>query len=103
MLFYFRVDAVTQTQKTRQKSNTANPLFQEILIFSLEQKDLVEAKLKVCVWNKDAIVQDDFLGEIILELYREEVNGGVAAWHKLNPQVNFHVPKSTCFKFITCL
>ena len=74
-------------QKTRQKADTANPLFQEILTFDLIQADLVDAKLRVSVWNKDSVARNDFLGEAVLELYKEEVNGGVAVWHKLKPKV----------------
>ena len=74
--------------KTRTKPNTQNPLFQEILTFDLLQADLVDAKLQIDVWNKDSISKDDFLGEVVLELFKEEVNGGLAVWHKLKPQVN---------------
>ena len=55
------------------------------------QADLVDAKLIIDVWNKDNISKDDFLGEVILELYKEEVNGGVAIWHKLKPHVSCYV------------
>ena len=74
-------------QKTRAKPNTASPHFQEILMFSLNKRDLVDAKLRVSIWNKDSISQNDFLGEAILSLYKEEVNGGVATWHRLQPEV----------------
>lgn len=93
-LFYFIYrlgDQATQINKTTTKPGTQNPLFQEILTFDLVQADLVDAKLIIGVWNKDSISQDDFLGETILKLYREEVNGGVAMWHKLKPHVSCYV------------
>ena len=87
-------------QKTRPKSNTVNPLFQEILTFDLIQADLVDAKLVIDVWNKDIISMDDFLGEVILELYKEEVNGGVPSWHKLKPKVILQKSKESQFTVV---
>ena len=81
---------MAQINKTRTKSGTQNPLFQEILSFDLLQADLVDAILTIDVWNKDSISQDDFLGETVLELYKEEVNGGVASWHNLRPHVSIY-------------
>eukprot|EP00794_Sanderia_malayensis_P006892 gene6892-7670_t len=86
-----RADSSMQTQITRSKANTSNPLFQEILIFNLAQCDLVDARLRIIVWNKDSISNDDFLGEVVLQLYREEVNGGVSSWHRLKPQVDLNI------------
>lgn len=80
-------EQAAQVHSTKVKSNTQNPLFQEILTFDLLQADLVDARLVVDVWNKDCISKDDFLGEAILELFKEEVNGGVAVWYKLKQKV----------------
>ena len=81
---------MAQINKTRTKPGTQNPLFQEIFTFDLLQADLVDAILTIDVWNKDSISQDDFLGETVLELYKEEVNGGVASWHNLRPHVSIY-------------
>jgi len=82
---------MAQINKTRTKPGTQNPLFQEIFTFDLLQADLVDAILTIDVWNKDSISQDDFLGETVLELYKEEVNGGVASWHNLRPHIDLDI------------
>ena len=88
LLFSYRFgDSVPQCKKTKQKPRTNNPLFQEILVFSLEDQDVAEARLKLSIWDKDKISDDDFLGEVILELCKLDLEGRLASWYKLHPQV----------------
>lgn len=79
------------THKTNVKSDTCNPIFHEILVFPIIEQQIANTTLRVTVWDKDLISQDDFLGESIIQLCKLDLVAGNSMWYKLYPQTDVSI------------
>lgn len=83
-----RIPSQKLQRKTAVKGKTTDPIFQEIVMFPLKEKMLADSKLRVTVWDKDVVGNDDFLGESIIELCKLDLNSGDIFSYNLHPQID---------------
>ncbi|KAF6207899.1 hypothetical protein GE061_016348 [Apolygus lucorum] len=58
----------TGKRKTKVKKHTLNPVFDDILRFQVDIKDLELRTLWLTVWHSDMFGRNDFLGEVLMPL-----------------------------------
>lgn len=83
----FRDPSEKIQRKTAVKENSLNPIFQEIVVFPLKEKLVAETKIRVSLWDKDAIGCDEFLGESVIELCKLDLITGDIFPYNLHPRV----------------
>lgn len=94
----FRDPSEKIQRKTAVKENSLNPIFQEIVVFPLKEKLVAETKIRVSLWDKDAIGWDDFLGESVIELCKLDLITGDIFPYNLHPRVKL----TWVFSFVNC-
>lgn len=77
----------TGKRKTHCKKNTLNPVFDEILKFSVKRGEVESRTLSIMVWNYDRFGRNDFLGEVDLPLTSDILQDTALKWYKLGARV----------------
>lgn len=80
-------------KKTRKKIRTLNPIFQEIVSFALEERDIPETNISVDLFDHDIVGTDDFMGQAVVDISRMNLSNGLSTnrWFLLQQQTDFSV------------
>lgn len=85
------------TKTSQIVEGTRSPVYNEIFAFCASKSELTESQMVLQMWDHDLANQDDFLGEVIVEMkslsFQEEPV--ITAWYDLKMEVNL-------LKFIFC-
>lgn len=81
----------TLSQQTRIKMNTCNPIFQEIIMFPVDEHRIAETNMRISIWDRQDIGEVEFLGETMIELCKLNLNSGNLFWYKLKHQTDMTV------------
>lgn len=75
------------TKKSKQKSkaqkSTLDPVFNETFEFKLDNKDIVEKRLQVSIWDHENMAKNTFFGEALVRLSTLPPNEVINKWFNL--------------------
>lgn len=78
-------------RKTRVKKHTMNPIFDEVLKYSLPLEELNNRTLWLSVWHSDMFGRNNFLGEVRLPLENMIFDDPSPKFYPLQERVSFFV------------
>jgi len=70
-------------RKTKIKKHTVNPVFDEILRFSITKSELESRTLSLSVWHNDKFGRNDFLGEVVVPIDAVNIDDLKPDWYPL--------------------
>jgi len=77
------------TRKTKVKLSTSNPDFHDILAFMLRPESVGHTKLRITVLDRVQSWQEDFLGEILLDVGSiDNIESGDCSWYNLSARTD---------------
>ncbi|XP_043930367.1 synaptotagmin-like protein 2 isoform X2 [Protopterus annectens] len=74
-------------KKTSIKKNTVNPIYRELLKYSIDKRDLQTRTLNASVWHNDTLGRNVFLGEVELELRYWDWRNDQLCCYNLKPKI----------------
>ncbi|XP_078265300.1 synaptotagmin-like protein 5 isoform X2 [Rhinoraja longicauda] len=74
-------------RKTKLKSNTTNPVFNETLRYVINHTQLETRTLQVSVWHYDRFGRNSFLGEVEILLDSWDLGKQIEEWFLLQPKI----------------
>ncbi|XP_059824219.1 synaptotagmin-like protein 5 [Hypanus sabinus] len=74
-------------RKTKLKSNTTNPVFNETLRYVINHTQLETRTLQVSVWHYDRFGRNSFLGEVEIPFDSWDIEKQVEDWFLLQPKI----------------
>lgn len=93
-------------RKTRVKKHTMNPIFDEVLKYSLPLEELNSRTLWLSVWHSDMFGRNNFLGEVQLPLENKIFDDPSPKFYPLQERVNTYIidnkTGSCIIKFWSC-
>ncbi|XP_022694987.1 uncharacterized protein LOC111263839 isoform X2 [Varroa jacobsoni] len=75
-------------RKTKVRKHTLNPVFNEVLRFSVERTELTSRTLWLSVWHCDMFGRNDFLGEVMKDLSSDMLETNTSHWYPLQKRVD---------------
>ncbi|OQR76706.1 hypothetical protein BIW11_00549 [Tropilaelaps mercedesae] len=75
-------------RKTKVRKHTLNPVFNEVLRFTVERSELTSRTLWLSVWHCDMFGRNDFLGEVMKDLSSDMLETDTSHWYPLQERVN---------------
>lgn len=87
----------TGKRKTKVKKNCLNPVFDEILRYSIAKSELENRTLWLTVWHNDRFGRNDFLGEVTIPFDYYRFEGPALKWYPLQQRQEF-TPSSLAYK-----
>jgi len=70
-------------QKSKAQKNTLDPVFNETFEFKLDNRDIVEKRLQVSLWDHENVTKNTFYGEALVRLSTLPPNELVNKWFNL--------------------
>ncbi|XP_072116586.1 synaptotagmin-like protein 5 isoform X2 [Mobula birostris] len=85
-------------RKTKIKSNTTNPVFNETLRYVINHTQLETRTLQVSVWHYDRFGRNSFLGEVEIPFDSWDIEKQVEDWFLLQPKIESAVDSVLQYK-----
>uniref|UniRef100_H2Z8S2 C2 domain-containing protein n=1 Tax=Ciona savignyi TaxID=51511 RepID=H2Z8S2_CIOSA len=79
-----------EERSTSVKQNTCNPIYNEVFMFPLSIEE--STKLRLSVWCHDALGEDDFMGEHVINVSELDCSDVITnKWLSLHPETDFSI------------
>lgn len=85
-------------RKTRIKTNTINPVFNENLRYVISHSQLETRTLELSVWHHDRFGHNSFLGEVELTFDSWEFDSNTEEWYSLQPKLDSSMDSTLQYK-----